>query len=271
MATAAVPPRDAATVILLRSAPPDSGPGGEPQVYLLRRVPAMPSAPGAYVFPGGAVDHGDAGEDVAWAGPDPARWDRRLGTEPARARALVCAAVRETFEESGVLLAGTGDGGAVPEVSGPAWEEDRRALVERSLPFAEFLHRRGLVLRSDLLRPWARWVTPRDRARRYDTRFFAAVLPAGQTPREVGGESDRAVWSAPAAAVAGWERGELSMLPPTVATLRELAGFGSVAEVMSASRSVAPIEPEVREIAGRMRVVVPDGTEYPLRREDGYA
>ena len=109
-------PRDAATVMLLRTAraatrhPPDGGPGadGEPgiEVYMLRRKSSMAFAPGAFVFPGGSVDARDADEDVAWAGPDGTAWGRIFDAPADLARALVCAAVRETFEESGVMLAG---------------------------------------------------------------------------------------------------------------------------------------------------------------------
>jgi 8-oxo-dGTP pyrophosphatase MutT (NUDIX family) len=94
-------PRDAATVMLLRSDPP-----GGLEVYMLRRKPSMAFAPGAMVFPGGSVDPRDADEQVAWTGPDAAQWGRIFDAPPELARALVCAAVRETFEESGVLLAG---------------------------------------------------------------------------------------------------------------------------------------------------------------------
>ena len=107
----AAAPRDAATVILLR----DSTDG--PLVYLLRRVSSMKFAPGAYVFPGGSVDRRDGDLDVAWSGPSPAEWGAAFGAGETIARELVCAAVRETFEESGVLLAGPAeDAPALSEV-----------------------------------------------------------------------------------------------------------------------------------------------------------
>ena len=95
-------PRDAATVVLMRPGTTATG----PEVYLLRRQASMAFAAGMCVFPGGGVDPRDFDHAVAWAGPAPAEWAERLGTDEATARALVCAAVRETFEESGVLLAG---------------------------------------------------------------------------------------------------------------------------------------------------------------------
>ena len=135
-----VTPRDAATVMLLRPAPTSTtaaGAGRGFEVYMLRRKPTMAFAPGAYVFPGGSVDLRDADEEVAWAGPDVAQWGELLATAPQLARALVCAAVRETFEESGVLLAGPTVDSVVADTTGEDWEADRQALLDRSLSLAE--------------------------------------------------------------------------------------------------------------------------------------
>ncbi len=200
-----VTPRDAATVMLLRpaGAGPGGGAAGEPglEVYMLRPRSSMAFAAGAYVFPGGSVAAGDRDEGIPWAGPDATEWGRRLDAPPALARTLVCAAVRETFEESGVLLAGPDAGTVLATTGGGEWEADRRELLAGSLSLAQLLRRRGLVLRSDLLRPWARWITPVTEARRYDTRFFAAPLPDGQRARDVSGEADETAWLAPAAAL----------------------------------------------------------------------
>ncbi|HLN66228.1 MAG TPA: NUDIX hydrolase [Streptosporangiaceae bacterium] len=177
-------PRDAATVILVR---PGAG-GGGVEVFLLRRTEALEFAPGAYVFPGGSVDERDAGPaiaDAGWVGPAPAEIGRLLGISAGRARALVCAAVRETFEESGVLLAGPAPAELVADSVVPV--EDRQHLLNGSLSLGGLLSRHGLALRADLLTPWARWITPEISPRRFDTWFFAAlppgqlaVLPAGQ-------------------------------------------------------------------------------------------
>src|SRR6202044_4247471 len=149
--------------MLLRPAGAGNGAAGAAgvEVLMLRRVAAMKFAPGAYVFPGGAVDPADFGPAVGWYGPDPAEFGARLGASAEMARALVCAAVRETFEEAGVLLAGAPDGGPLadpsgpPDGSGPSWEADRAALVAGAVTLAELLARRGLVLRADLLVPGA--------------------------------------------------------------------------------------------------------------------
>src|SRR5215470_8668547 len=187
--TPPVAPRDAATVMLLRPPPgPDAPDAGGLQVYMLRRQSSMAFAPGAFVFPGGSVDARDAEIEVGWAGPDAREWGRMIDAPADLARALVCAAVRETFEECGVLLAGPAADTVVADTRGEDWEADRAALLARSVSLAGLLRRRGLVLRSDLLRPWARWITPVTEERRYDTRFFAAALPAGQRARDVSGE-----------------------------------------------------------------------------------
>jgi hypothetical protein len=101
---------------------------------------------------------------------------------------------------------------------------------------SEVLDRRRLVLRSDLLRPWAHWITPEFEPRRYDTRFFVALAPPGQTTRDVGGESDAAEWIAPAKALAVSARGEWLLMPPTERTLRELADFSTAAAAFAAAK-----------------------------------
>src|SRR5687768_4482863 len=155
-----VEPRNAATVVLMRR-------GREgPEIYLLRRQTSMAFAGGMCVFPGGGVDPRDFDHAVAWAGPSPAEWAERLGVDERMARALVCAAVRETFEESGVLLAGAADS-VVADTTGDDWEADRVALEGRDLSLTDFLDRRGLVLRTDLLGAWAGWTTPVFEPRRY--------------------------------------------------------------------------------------------------------
>ncbi|HKB30430.1 MAG TPA: NUDIX hydrolase [Streptosporangiaceae bacterium] len=263
-----VAPRDASTVVLLRAG------GSGFDVYLLRRTKSMEFAPGVHVFPGGSVDPRDADAELGWAGPGPATWSQMLLGEPdaagqpdgraALARALVCAAVRETFEESGVLLAGPATGAVVADTRGDDWEADRRALIDRSLSLAGLLQRRGLVLRSDLLSPWARWITPTMESRRFDTRFFAAALPGGQRTRHVGGEADEVVWLAPAAAIAAARRGEILLMPPTAVTLAELARYANVTGALAASTDMAPRQPGISLTGDTAWLTLPDGLEYPL-------
>jgi 8-oxo-dGTP pyrophosphatase MutT (NUDIX family) len=257
-ATEVAPARDAATVVLLRD-----GAGG-PEVYLLRRVRAMAAFGGMTVFPGGGVDPADVADvTVPWVGPEPAEWCRPLSAGTALARGLVCAAVRETFEESGVLLAGPGPDEVVPDTAG--WEAERQALEARELSLSGLFADRGLHLRADLLRPWAHWITPEIEHRRFDTRFFVAALPAGQRARDVAGEADHAAWARPADALAELARGERVMVPPTALTLEDLAGFGSVAEILAAAseRHIEPVMPRlVRGEDGRVRFLVPGDPGY---------
>ena len=242
-------PRGASTVVLLRES--DAGP---PQVYLLRRHLGMAFAAGMYAFPGGTVDPRDSDRAVAWAGPDPAEWGERLGCDEAVARSLVCAAVRETFEESGVLLAGATPDTVVGDTTGDDWERERAALVDRSLALAELLEQRSLVLRTDLLLAWAHWVTPEFEPRRYDTRFFVAAMPPGQRTRDVSGEADTVTWMTAADAVAGVDAGAMGMLPPTYIALREMAAYPTVAATLAAARRRV-----IRKVVPGVEIVGDDG------------
>ncbi|MET9604777.1 NUDIX hydrolase [Streptomyces sp. NPDC006512] len=232
-----VAPKRAATVMLLRDTP------AGPAVHMLRRRTSMAFAGGAYAYPGGGVDPRDEDHRTGWAGPDQDAWAARLGTDAASAQAIVCGAVRETFEEAGVLLAGETADTVVGDTTGDDWEADRQALVARELSFAEFLDRRGLLLRSDLLGAWARWITPEFEPRRYDTWFFVAALPEGQRTRNASTEADRTVWIRPADAAAGYDKGELLMMPPTISTLRSLEPYGSAADALAgaAAQDLTPV------------------------------
>ena len=271
-----VAPRDAATVVLVRPAlarPGADTPPGGLEVYLLRRVSSMAFAAGMHAFPGGSVDPRDRDRDISWAGPAPQDWADALQCDVPLARALVCAAVRETFEESGVLLAGASGQEIVLDTWDAGWEHDRQALVDRSLAFAELLDRRQLVLRTDLLRPWAHWITPEFEPRRFDTRFFVAAMPAGQHTRDVGGEADRVTWMPVGEAVRAYADGNLPMLPPTAATLRELAACADIGAVLAAQPVIEPVQPrpvwdggeDFRLVVDTASGVVPADTPRALR------
>jgi 8-oxo-dGTP pyrophosphatase MutT (NUDIX family) len=253
-------PKQAATVLLLR----DGAEGLE--VYVLRRTKGMPFAGGMTAYPGGGVDPRDGDTEIGWAGPPPAEWATAFGCDERTARELVCAAVRETFEEAGVLLAGDPDGGVVPSVSGDDWEEQRQALLRRDLSLTELLAGRGLALRSDLLRPFAHWITPPVEPRRYDTKFFVAALPVGQEARHVSGEADEADWMTPAAALAELQAGTRPMMPPTSHTLGQLGTFPDVAAALAGSppEPLHPISPHFEETPDGRWAVLPDGTRIRL-------
>jgi len=269
-------PRDAATVILLREAGAEpEAEAAEPEAgveaFLLRRTAELEFAPGAYVFPGGSVDARDMDPGVRWARPGPADFAARLDVPPDRARGLVCAAVRETFEESGVLLAGPSEDELIGDSALLA--ADRHALLAGSTSLAEMLRRRGLILRTDLLTPWARWITPEVSPRRFDTWFFAAALPPGQTataaPEGFGdhpdpGESESGTWLRPAAALEAARGGQITLLPPTAVTLGELAGHPGLAAILACRQVITPRLPKVVVEDGQMRLHLPQaGEERP--------
>jgi hypothetical protein len=161
-----------------------------------------------------------------------------------------------------VLLAGESADSVVADTTSDQWEADRQALLDRSVSLAELLGRRGLVLRADLLRPWSRWITPVVEPRRYDTRFFAAALPAGQRTRDVGGEAAEVAWVRPAEALQAGKRGEIRLFPPTAVTLAELADCGAMDTALAGPRHVAPIIPEVQLREGAVWLTVPGLVGY---------
>jgi 8-oxo-dGTP pyrophosphatase MutT (NUDIX family) len=244
-----VPIRDAATVALLRD-----GPDGI-EAWLLTRVAQMTFAAGMTVFPGGRVDDADASLPVA--GGDLGALASRFGCTETTAHALIGAAVRETFEETGVLL-------TVPsaDLSGA------RADVERGLvSFGALLSANGLAVDAQALVPWSRWVTPAGEVRRYDTRFFVGALPAAAEAQDVTTESSAASWVPIAAAIEQAQRGERTMLPPTMTTLVTLRPFASVAEAIasSPSRRLDAVRPKLRIGAdGSISVELDDGHLEPI-------
>jgi 8-oxo-dGTP pyrophosphatase MutT (NUDIX family) len=201
------------------------------EVLLLRRNTRAGFVPGAYVFPGGRVDGADAAL-AALASVDGLTAERaaeRLGLfhgEPP-AFAYYVAALREAFEETGILV-GAGAGAAVPERLAAARED----LLEDRITFAQALERLGVRLAGDALEYLAHWITPEREPRRYDTRFFAARVPAGAEalvdPREMTG----ALWVPPARAVQEARSHELPMILPTVRTLEQLARFRDTEQVL---------------------------------------
>ena len=258
-------PRDAATVILLRRA--DSA----VEAFLLRRTAELEFAPGAYVFPGGSVDARDADETIGWAGPAPADFGSLLGVPPDRARALVCAAVRETFEESGVLLAGPANSAGGPGQRqrrpgrGQARPADRIGVARRgarpprpaaarrpAYPLGPVDHAGGLAppLRHLVLRRRpAAWADGHGGAR------------GGHADP---GESESGTWLGPAAALEAAQAGEITLLPPTAVTLGELAGHHDVAGILARRQVITPRLPKVFLEDGQARLAMPPaGEERP--------
>ena len=234
----AVVVRPAATVVLVRDAVGEGGRSGL-QVFMQRRVAAMAFAAGMSVFPGGGVDQSDLSESTPWRGPERRWWADRFKVTPELAGALVHAAVRETFEECGVLL--SDDAGAPLNA---AWLIASRArLLTHDASLAGILANQRLQLCADLLRPWARWITPPGGPRRYDTAFFIAVLPAGQAADAHTTEAEDAAWCYPRDALAQWKQGVVKLMPPTIQTLQEISAFSTASDLLAASgtRSIEPI------------------------------
>jgi 8-oxo-dGTP pyrophosphatase MutT (NUDIX family) len=254
-------PRPAATVMLIRDTADGIG------VFLMRRHSAMEFAAGVMVFPGGGVDDRDRNADIVWEGPGPQWWAERFGIEPDLAEALVCAAARETFEESGVLFAGPADDAHSIVSDASVYREARAALADNTLSFADFLVRENLVLRADLLRPWANWVTPEEeRTRRYDTYFFVGALPEGQRADGDNSETDKAAWSVAEAAIEDFADGRSFLLPPTWTQLDSVAGR-TVAEVLAVERQIVPVQPTLHQHDGNWEIEFFDSDRYNEARQ----
>jgi 8-oxo-dGTP pyrophosphatase MutT (NUDIX family) len=261
---APLPARPAATVMLIR----DTSDEGV-EVFLMRRHRAMEFVGGVIVFPGGGVDDRDRNADIDWHGPPPSWWAERLGVDEDLALALVCAAARETFEESGVLFAGPSkppDGENTVVSDAGVYSQARAALADNTLSFGDFLRQEGLMLRADLLRPWANWVTPEaERTRRYDTYFFVAALPEGQRADGENSESDRAGWATPEEALADFATKRTFLLPPTWTQLDSLAGR-TVAEVLAVDRKLTAVQPHLVVVDGNWEIEFFDSGRYNAAR-----
>lgn len=227
--------RPSSTVVLVR----DSAAG--PEVLLLRRPPRGFAA-GAWVFPGGVVDE----DDYRLPPPSPeeqVRWARRLSVEdPGEAWGYVVAAVRETWEETGILLGQT----AADRLE---QEEARIAVLMEVEPFGAVADRLTLKPATSDLIYISRWITPEWLSRRFDTRFFVAPVERDSSATLHGDELMEAVWIAPSEALRRHNEGIYSMMPPTVHTLRSIADFDSSRSLLQELRSVPPrfFFPRMRE------------------------
>ncbi|MCO6417044.1 NUDIX domain-containing protein [Siccirubricoccus sp. KC 17139] len=245
------PARPAATVLLLRD-----GPAG-PEVFMVVRHRQIEFAAGALVFPGGRVEPADA--EIA-AG---------LGTDDPFA-ALRVAAIREAFEESGLLLARTAGGVALtPEQGAAVAAAHRDALNAGSRGFAALLQAEGLVPDIGALVRFAHWVTPDDLPKRFDTHFFLAPAPGGHAAAHDGREAVDSVWITPEAALAAAEAGTRTVLFPTRLNLGRLAGAASLEAAMAAARAreVVRVQPVLETDASGarfLRIPVEAGYGGPL-------
>jgi recombination protein RecT len=213
-------PRPAATVLLLR----DGAGGSGVEVLMTRRSATASFAPGAYVFPGGGIDAADSAAHGIAA--------RRTGQSDLHLTQAI-AAIRESFEELGVLLARHADGR-------PADDVDIAAL-SRAAPFAAQCEARGLTLAADEVYVLAHWITDRDLPRRFDVPFLVARMPRNQAPVADESEQFEPVWVRPADALARHKGGDFFMIFPTIRTLERLVKFGSVDAVLQACAGETPL------------------------------
>jgi 8-oxo-dGTP pyrophosphatase MutT (NUDIX family) len=258
-----VVPAPAATVVLLRDRP-----AGSVDVLLMQRHHKSKFAAGDYVFPGGKLEADDNPDDaVRWcAGLDLAGAARTLGLEHAPATALGywIGAIRETFEEAGVLLATTAAGGPV-RLPPARIAEYRRAIQADNRAFWTMIRDEKLVLATDRLVYFAHWVTPADMPLRFDTRFFAAPMPEGQDAVGDDHEMISLRWLSPPEALDAHRRGEISLRNPTVRNLMLFEGAASVADALGRlhGREVTTIRPKVIvDDNGKRRVFNPGDPGY---------
>lgn len=256
------PPRESATVILARDGV------RELEVFMVRRHLASDFIGGAFVFPGGSLDEDDCAPELLahFAGPAPEAAAAAMGLAPERALGHWGAAIRETFEEAGVLLAYRA-GAPVSyedEASRAYWAERRRRLLDKEIAWGAFVSEEQLQLAGDRVAYFAHWITPEGVPKRFTTRFFVAEAPAHQHPLPDEREVDQGVWVSPQAALDAYARGEMTMIFPTLRTLEELAGFAAAADLMAAceGREVVTRLPRVVQRENEVVILLPGDAGY---------
>lgn len=261
---AIAPARDASTLVLVRDA------AGGPEALLLERHPGSRFAPGAFAFPGGRLEPEDAPPDAErlCQGLTPEAAARILQDVAPAARAIGfwIAALREAFEETGLLLAYGRDGAPfVPDAAGRARLVASRARGRaEAAAFGGMLGEEGLTLATDRMVYYAHWITPEARPLRYDTRFFVAAAFDGATPEPDGQEIVAFRWLAPAAALDQHRSRAITLPFPTQQILRSLADHADVATLLraAAARDVRPVLPRVVRIDGREQILLPEGSGF---------
>ncbi|GAA4336560.1 NUDIX hydrolase [Variovorax defluvii] len=255
-----IPIRPAATVLLCRDSE------GGPEVLMIQRHALSDVHGGSYVFPGGKLDAADAQLDAALhLDVPPAELHTRLADleiDAATATALHVAAVREVFEECGLLMAH----GLDAEGAGRA-----AALAAQRVPFNEMLGRLGLRLMADAMHPWSRWITPvnplHSPGKRFDTRFFVAEAPPFQEPLHDDHEAVLCAWLRPRSALERYWAGEIVLAGPQVMSLAHLARHRSVASILAEARNRPPcvVRPVTFEVDGVRVAAYPGDERHPER------
>jgi 8-oxo-dGTP pyrophosphatase MutT (NUDIX family) len=258
-------PRDAATVMLVR----DGAEDGALEVFMMRRNLNSDFVGGAYVFPGGAVDDHDRHQDLEpiCRGRSDAEASALLGIDSG-GLAFWVAAIRETFEEAGVLLAYDRSGEIIdwtdPEVEA-RFAQHRKAVDAGDRRLVDVCAEEGLQLAVDAMHYFSHWITPEGPPRRYDTRFFVAAAPVGHTYLHDDGETIASCWIRPQDALDQHRRGEFEMIFPTIKNLEAIARFGTAAELLDAATHIGDIPallPRVINDGDGMRILLPGDPGY---------
>ena len=233
-----VPVKPAATVLLVRDAE-----GGGIEVFMLRRTFTAAFASGMFVFPGGKVDELDGIAEIGEIcdGLTDAEASNLLGI-PTGGLAYWVAAVRECFEEAGVLLARHSGTGEVIRFDDDAvaaqFQAERENIHDGSVALLELCKRENLHITTDEIHYVSHWITPKGERRRFDTRFFVARAPAAQDPLHDDGETIESMWIRPEEAIRRWKEGDLMLMPPTAANIEFLLPHRSANEVLTAAAKV---------------------------------
>lgn len=238
--------RPAATLVLVR----DSARGME--VFMMQRTHKAAFVPGGYVFPGGALDAADANPcfDACCPGLDDAIASRTLNVD-RNGLAYWVAAIRECFEESGLLLAYGSDGQPIDSVESriAGFSDLRKSVAEGALDFDELCRTHQLTPALDRLSYFGHWITPMGAPRRFDTRFFVAVAPEGQVASHDNSETIAHAWMRPAEALERYRAGEIDMMFATVKTVESLARFDSTDLLMNHIRDLEAVPSHVPRVS----------------------
>lgn len=265
-------PVDASTIVLLRSYP--SAGIKDIEVLMVRRHQKSSFVPGFYVFPGGVVDTRDFEDGIERfiRGIDRVSTSRLLyDIKPAdKALGIWVAAIRETFEEVGILLAQRKDGTPVKirtQEEHRIFFDYRQSLIENKIRFSQMLEAEELLLSLDRLYYFSHWITPEFLPQRYDVRFFVAEMPPNQDVMHDGVELTGHVWIRPSEALRQYEQGILDMVLPQIMTLEDLKNFKTVAEVIDSAckRHIPATLTKIRRIDGKDVEVMPDGSVFESR------
>lgn len=260
-------PKDAATVILVREGENDSW-----EIFLARRHSRQSFMAGAYVFPGGQLEDNDYDQELAWLisvtdGFSPRSLLQDAGLTTEKALGFFIGAIRETFEETGIFLAG--------DLSGRTFSFAQKETFHRFAGYRQKLNKSEITLKNiarkekllflpELLIPYSHWITPDFELKRFTVRFFLAKLPEGQMPITDAGELTESLWSTPKNALEMHAAGKILLMPPTLKTIEELSVFNSCSELFAAGtkKVIYPILPQLIKDA----LILPHDPEYSIAR-----